>query len=323
MKFRNTLHVLIDNFSLTYKQLLYKLVVTLIFIGITTAIMMPTLNLITGSEHFSNLWTGVKELLRNLVQGRTEEVASATELIENSFKELLDLVARKRARIAWSVLGIVIAYLVQKFFIGLGNFAMSAVINDKMAMRADSPFMVTLIRNLKVATLYNLIYVPLSFVYDALIVFIAYLFIFKLFSLLPLIFLPLKLLLFVSIITLLLAVKMTFTTDWLPALIRGKMSQKEAFIYTFKRKNKSTFTVLSHFVVFALSIFAVNVIAVIGTFGAALFLTIPASYILLGAFELVNYYDREELPYSVDKNTIIKPEKEHTPTIEEFFKGQD
>ena len=72
----------------------------------------------------------------------------------------------------------------------------------------------------------------------------------------------------------------------------------------------------------SLIIFAVNVCAVIFTFGVGALITVPASYVLLNCFQLVNYYDREELKYFLDKHTIIKPEKEEVITREEFFKGE-
>ena len=46
------------------------------------------------------------------------------------------------------------------------------------------------------------------------------------------------------------------------------------------------------------------------------------SYIIFICFEFVNYYDREELKYFIDKNTIIKPERERAVTREEFFRGE-
>ena len=79
---------------------------------------------------------------------------------------------------------------------------------------------------------------------------------------------------------------------------------------------------MSNFFVLILLIFAVNVIGIVFTFGAGGLLTIPSSYIILLCFEFVNYYDREELKYFIDKNTIIKPEKEKPVTREEFFRGE-
>ena len=72
----------------------------------------------------------------------------------------------------------------------------------------------------------------------------------------------------------------------------------------------------------ALIIFALNVFAIIFTFGVGSLITIPASYVVLNCFQLVNYYDREELKYFIDKKTIIKPEKEETVSREEFFRGE-
>ena len=37
---------------------------------------------------------------------------------------------------------------------------------------------------------------------------------------------------------------------------------------------------------------------------------------------MVNYYDREELKYFLDKNTIVNTSKEHVVTREEFFRGE-
>ena len=213
-------------------------------------------------------------------------------------------------------------HTVEKFCTGLGNYAMAAIINDKMSLRANSPFFITLIKNLKEASLYNLMYAPLSVLYDVVCYLGAYLLIFRLIALIPFIGLSLQIFLFITSVIILVSVKMTFTADWLPSLIRGKMGQREAFAYTFGRRNKKTFNVLSNFIVIVLIIMAVNVAAVLCTFGAGLLITIPSSYAILICFEFVNYYDREELKYFIDKNTIIKPEKERTLTREEFFRGE-
>ena len=322
MKFKHTFHVFVDNFSVTYKQLLYRLVIALIGLGLTAALMTPFVNALTGSPDYISLTDGVKSFFENLIEGNPDFVREATHKIKQSVEALINLVADNRANIAWGIVGMVAILLVKNFLSGLGNYATAAVINDKMALHASSPFMVTLIRNLKNASLYSLMYVPLSFVYDAACCIIVYLLVFKLFALIPFMYLPIKIFLFATAIVVTISVKMTFTTDWLPALIRGKKGQKKAFLYTFDRRRKRTFNVLSNFVVLVLIVFALNVAAIVCTFGVAGLLTIPSSYVIILSFEFVNYYDREELKYFIDKNTIVKPEKERAPTREEFFKGE-
>lgn len=322
MKFRHTFHVFIDNFAVTYKQLLYRIVIAVIAIALYAAIITPFIHALTGSPDYTSLMHGIKAFLQNLVEGKPTELGLATEQIKEAFEALIRLVTENRANIVWGIVGVVAVYLVEKFFAGLGNYATAAVINDRMALRADSPFMVTLIRNLKKASLYNLMYVPLSFVYDALCCIILYLIVFKLFALLPFINIFVQIFLFLTFVVIAVAFKMVFTTDWLPSLIRGKMSQKKAFLYTFNRRRKNTFNVLSNFLVLIIIIFTINVGGIIFTLGVAGLLTIPSSYVILLCFEFVNYYEREELKYFIDKKTIIKPEKEEVPTREEFFRGE-
>lgn len=321
MKFKHSLNVLIDNFAVTYKHLLYKLVITIIAMVLYALVITPFINAVTSSPDYVSLIDGVKEFLKHLVRG-DGEIGSATEQIEKAFNALLNLIGENRGNIILGIVGLILVHTVEKFCTGLGNYAMAAIINDKMSLRANSPFFITLIKNLKEASLYNLMYAPLSVLYDVICYLGAYLLIFRLIALIPFIGLSLQIFLFITSVIMLVSVKMTFTADWLPSLIRRKMSQREAFAYTFGRKNKKTFNVLSNFIVIVLIIMAVNVAAVICTFGAGLLITIPSSYAILICFEFVNYYDREELKYFIDKNTIIKPEKERTLTREEFFRGE-
>lgn len=321
MKFKHTFHVFVDNFSVIYKQLLYRLVIAFIALGLSTAVIYPFIKGLTGSPDFISLKEGIKAFLINLVEGKPTELAAATEQIRQAFADVLTLVANNKTNIVWGAIGLLAIHLVQSFFAGLGNYATAAVINDKMALRAKSPFMVTLIRNLKQASLYSIMYIPLSFLYDLICYVGIYMIVFMLLSLIPINVLV-QIFLYVTAMMVAIAFKMVFTSDWLPALIRGKMKPGHAFLYTFDRRRKNTFNVLSNFVILILIIFAINVAAIVFTFGAGALIAIPSSYVILVCFEFVNYYDREELKYFIDKHTIIKPEKEKPVSREEFFKGE-
>ena len=318
MKFRHSLQVLIDNFSVTYKQLLYKLVIAIITCALSMAILVPLGRMFTGLAEFKTLVDGIKNFFNNLIEGNTDELVNIREMVESALDSVNALINSHTSIIALSIAGIILIRLIGRFFSSLGNYAAAAVINDKMALRAKSPFLITLFRHLKDASLYSLMYVPLSFFYDVICITLMYFTVFKLLVFVPFV---LQLFLFATTIVFAIAVKLTLASDWLPALIRGKMKPLEAFAYAFGRKNKKTFNVLSNFVVLVLIIFAINVFAVVFTFGVGALITIPSSYVVLNSFQLVNYYDREELKYFLDKNTIIKPEKEEVISREDFFKG--
>ena len=233
----------------------------------------------------------------------------------------MHLFSVKTTAFVLSGLLLLLVYIVATWFSAIGNYAAACVINDKMSLRANSPFFITLIKNLKAACIYSAIYVPLSIVYDLLIGVGMFFLIFSLFTS----FLPLLvcIFLFALVMVVSIAVKMTFTADFLPALIRGKAKYGAALKYTFSRKNKSTFNVLSNFLVIGLIIMGLNVAALLCTLGVGLLITVPASFLILISFEFVNYYDREEIKYFIDKNTIVKPAKERALTREEFFRGED
>lgn len=321
MKFKHAFHVLVDNFSVTYKQLLYRLVILVVALGIGWGLLTPFIRDFINSEALNNLISGVQNFIQNLLKGNIEELSDISEKINTAYEQLLSLIQTKASELVLTALLLFVLLIVEKWFTGLGNYTTAVIVNDKMSLRTTSPFMRTLISHFKEAAIYNLMYVPLSVLYDAIVA--AGLFAVLFFMLHGIKFFFISVFLFALIMVLAIAVKMTFTSDWLPALVRGKMGIKKSFVYTFSRKNKNTFNVFSNFVVIIILILAVNIMATLFTFGVGLLLSFPASFVILISFEMVNFYDREELRYFIDKKTIIKPDKESILTREQFFRGTD
>jgi hypothetical protein len=166
MKFKNTLNVFVDNFSVVYRHLLYRLVITLITFGLYSAVIYPFANAILSSSGYQQLISGVKEFINNLLEGRAAELGDTTEKIRTAINSIVTMVSTNSGNIIWGVVGVLAVYIIKKFLMGIGNYATSAVICDKMALRAKSPYILTLVRNLKTAVIYNLIYVPLAVVYE-------------------------------------------------------------------------------------------------------------------------------------------------------------
>ena len=321
MKFKHSFHVFVDNFSVVYKQLLYRLIVLVISGLICWAGVYPFIKTFINSEQLNTIIEGTKGFITTLLSGKINELADLSEKVQTAYSELIELFNTKLSQAVLSGLLILLITIISKWFMGLGNYATASIINDKMALRAKQPFFSTLIRNLKSAAIYNAIYVPLSVLFDLIIV-VAMFFLF--FTLLNhVVYFFICLFLFVLAVVFAITFKMTVTSDWLPALIRGKMKQGAAMKYAFARKGKNTFNVMSNFAVIVLIVFALNMAAAILTLGVGLLLTVPSSYVIIICFEFVNYYDREEIKYSVDKNTIISPAKERPLSREEFFRGND
>lgn len=235
MKFKHTFNVFVDNFSVTYKQLLYRLVITavsgiILYFGLSPLIrtLLPELNW---------LLENVREFILSLLNGNLESMAGFREEIVSTYHELLRLFSEKTTQVVLSGLLLLLVYVVANWFAALGNYAAASVINDKMSLRSNAPFFGTLIKNLKSACIYAAIYVPLSILYDMIIGAGMFFFIFFLLNS----FLPFLvcIFLFVLIIIISIAVKMTFTADFLPSVIRGKAKYGAALKYTFSRKTRA------------------------------------------------------------------------------------
>lgn len=323
MKFKHTINVFIYNFRVTYKVLLYRLIILLLSLCMYIAVIIPFINNISDTTQFNALSDSLAAFGAAFAKLSFTDMQTAWSNIRESFGELMRLLGSMAGSVMLTVAILVIVYLVQKFLAGLGNYTAGALINDKMAMRASSPFIGTLIKNLGRASLYNLIYIPLSFVYDAAIFAAVGALVYGLW----LLNVPVLLLIFLAAvaIVLLYVLKMTLTCDWLPSLIYGKRNNRSAMAYSFSYRSceKSFWEVFSNFIVIVLLIFAMNVAAVLLTLGAGLLLTIPASYVLIICFEFVSYCDNNEIKYFTDRHTIVKPDRETVMTREKFFRGED
>lgn len=320
MKFKHTFHVFVDNFSTTYKLLLYRLIVFLCSACLYVAAILPFIIKIVDTSQFETLQNAFVLIGKGLNDLSLSTVSDGLLQIKPGLTELVQVITSRMGEFIWAIILVIAVYFVQRWFQGLGNYATGCVINDKMALHAESPFFRTLVKNLGNAALYNLIYVPLTILYDIICFIGVYALFFLLLDFLPWL---MQIFLFVTVIIVLVSVKMTFTTNWLPSLIYGKSTNRKAIAYSFTRSGRNLLEVFSNMLVLTLVILAINVAAITFTFGAGFLITLPASYLMLIAFEFVNYCDGNKLKYFVDKNTIVRPEKERVPSREDFFRGND
>ena len=320
MKFKRTFHVFVDNFSIVYKQLLFRLITTALSGIICVLGVYPFINELVNSPQLNSLIDGLRTFALSFLNGEVNSLSEISLKVQQAYADFMQLLQTNLTQIVLGGLLLLLIHVISRWFEGICNYATAAVINDKMALRAKQPFLVTMIRTLKESTVYNAIYVPLSIIYDLAVGVGMFFLLFYLLS--SVIYFFVSLFLFVTIVLVSVIIKMTFTCDWLPALIRGKKGQLGSLKYTFSQKGKGTMNVASNFVAIVLLIFAVNVAAAVFTLGAGLLITIPASYVLIIGFEFVNYYEREGLKYFLDDNAIVCTDKEKPKTKEDFFRGE-
>ena len=314
MRFRNSIHLLMENFKQVYKLLLYKLIISLVAIALTAAFVLPQLNAFLDSAEVGALWYDVKWFLKELVSLEQTRLGEAKEAIlgaGGSLEGVANLLSTMTTEIVLMIVGMALVYLARRFAETLCHFASGSMLNDKMAMYADSSFSTSSISNLGKASRYALVYVPIVFVYDLITLFFVYLLLANL-QILTALFLS------VTLIVLSQSLKMTVTSHWMPAMTTDDMPLKKAIRRLSKEERTQKTKIFSTYVVSVYTIIFVNVLAALCTFGSALLITVPASYFFLICVQYVNYYTVKGKKYFITYDQIASAKD--TSEGEEFFK---
>lgn len=116
MKFKHTINVLIDNFKVTYKLLVYQLIVLAISIGLGAAIIIPFINSLEDVTSYINLTTAFKDMFAEALNGELGNLATHFTAIRESFAELLRYLGENPDSLVLSSVALVVLLLVRGFF---------------------------------------------------------------------------------------------------------------------------------------------------------------------------------------------------------------
>ncbi len=322
MRFRHTCNVMVDNSRLVYKQLIFRVVVSIIA-GILYAVCIGAfVSSITGSTAMEELISGVGDFISDLLNGRLDGLEEISASVQEAFEEVMDIIRDETGTLILGLFIVFIIRLAETWVTEMLNLSTGMAMNDKMTMRAKTSIMSTLIQRFGKIALYSIYYSLISVVFDWVVMIGMFFLLYYLVTRAGMSFL-FAVFIFILVFVLATAVKMMFTTDWVPALACDNMTEREAIRYSFSRSGKNSGAVFMTYVFLVLLIMVANVLAAIATFGVALLLTIPGSYVLILSYELVNYkIDNKEDFYTSEDNMVTFEKKEIT-TSKEFFGGDD
>lgn len=306
MRFRNSFRLLLDNFKNTWALLLFHLITGVIAFAVIGVFLDSGLKFLVESAEMDTLRNSLVDIVPVFLGGSGEgfdaELQVAVDNVASAFTALLALVGAHIGEIIFSVVAVAVVYILGRFFNGLATFAFGAILDNKMSQYSDTPFFAGFFSKIGTAAVYQAFYVPLAFVFDVLSVVLCYLIFFKLFSFLPVLFI---LFLSVAFLVAAQAFKLALITDWMPAVITdGKnlpQAVKESFSAGFGRRFWVAF---SNFLMACYCILAVNVLFAVTTFGSALLITVPASYIFLICLQFVHYYTTQNKRYFLSYKEI-------------------
>ena len=300
MRFSNSIRLLMENFKHSFKLLAYRAIMALIVVALCSAFVLPELMEIASNPVTKELVENVKHIFEAFVSSKLEEPSVYIDLVfgENgNLKQFFDFIVTMKLELILVCVGCMVVYLLKRFVDTLVYFTIGSMVNDKMSTYTDTPFFTAFVANLGKASAYAALYVPVVFLFDVGTFVLCFIL---------LRFLPLFTALFLSmtLIVVLQSLKLTFTSQWMPAITADGKPLKEAIRSTHGREKKQIRKTLCMYVVMVYLIIIINIMAGLFTFGSALLITVPTSYLLLICAQYVNYYTINGKKYFITYEAI-------------------
>lgn len=300
MRFANSIRLLMEDFKHAFKLLLYRVIMAVIVIALCSAFILPEIMEILEADVTKEFIANFKNIFLSFVEHDTTSPSEYVKMVfgkDGNLKKLFDFIITMKLELLLVFIGCILVYLIKRFVDTLVYFTLGSMIGDKMSTYTDTPFFTAFVANLGKASKYAALYVPIVFLFDVGTIALCFVL---------LRFLPLLAALFLSVtlIVVLQSLKLTLTSRWMPAMTVDGMGLGAAFRPANdieKRQGRKTYCL---YVVTVYLIIIINALAAAFTFGSALLLTIPTSYLWLICEQYVNYYTMKGKKYFITYDTI-------------------
>ena len=307
MRFRNAIHITIDNFASVFKLLLYTVLTGAVFMSLNYLIVRYGLDGIISGSPTKAITELIKGLFSALAAGDAEWLQEFHNSFTATFEEFKELISHSTGAIVGTMVGVALIYLVSRFVNGLGRIAVAGTMNDRMSTFSRTTFAGSYFKNIAKGALYELAYVPFIFLYDVVMVLLCWFLFFEVPALLSIngwLSLFLSMTLTLTAVAGLEALKMTLISAWIPGFIADNKKVHHAFRDSFRAKNHFARRYAS-FLIGVYLIIAINVLFALCTLGSALLITVPLSFVFLLALQFVQYYEDNQKKYFISSRTIM------------------
>lgn len=302
MIYKNTLKILLSNFDIVWKTILYYLLVGLITVGLGYLCINPIYILLKNSGFVDSVISIYSDFITHL--NLTELFLNINELIIRLASILKHNLSR--VWINFAGLGFVVLF-VKSYLSNLTTLASANSLHYYMGSMNKHGFYLsfseTLAKNLKAQLVFFLINLPVKIIYFVL--FVLCLQMFKISFAMSLLAIVIILVGFV----LLFAFKYTLFASFIPTIIVLDFGIFKALKTSVKNTFRIFPKIFSGAILVVITIAISNFVIGICTFMVGLILTIPMSYLLYATFGMVTVYESQGMRYYVDVYNVITPKK--------------
>lgn len=303
MSFKHSLSILTSRFSITYKLLVFVLIVTFLFSVLTVCALYPTLADLRNNMNELALGDAIGNYVREALKGEPELQAQAYENLSSKFDQAGDVIRNNSLQINLSIVWLVLIYLLYVVFFSWGQYCVSDVINHHMSSNSKFGFSSNLIVNFKKAMRYSLLYTAITIGFMIVVALLFWLSFATLFKVAPVIGLASA----VGIFVLAMAVRRALLFGWIPAMVSDGLGVVDGLKKAMSLLKQRFAYALGLYVVYYIAWFALTVAITLFTFGVGTLFAISISLALAQACDLVIYYRTVGKRYYIDVLNVVDP----------------
>lgn len=303
MSFKHSLSILTSRFSITYKLLVFLVIITFLFSVLTVCAIYPTLAGLRNNMHELDLGNAIRTYVHEALQGNPDKQAEAYDMLSAKFEQASEIVRNNSVQINLSIVWLVILYLLYVVFFSWGQYCVSDVINHHMSSNSKFGFSSNLIVNFKKAMRYSLMYTAITIGFMIVVALLYLLSFATLFKVAPMV----GLFSAVAIFVVAMAVRRALLFGWIPAMVSDGLGVIDGL--------KKAMSLLKQRFSYAFGLYLIYYVAWLGltvaislfTFFVGTLFAISVSLALAQACDLVIYYRTVGKRYYIDVLNVVDP----------------
>ncbi len=306
MPLKHSISILMSRFSLTYKTLLYLMIVIIFFGIIGVCALLPMIKPLTAAIDEIAITTHLYDTFFDIVKGNVENQQANYDLLVSDFNAVKNAFSSNTASVALSVVWIVIVLVMFKIAMTLCHYPISDVVNNFMAYNSRYGFSSNFIHNIGISFRYALaefiVTLPYYLICAALICGIGYL-VFLISNIIGIV-------IAFTLIVIMFALKKTLLSFWLPHIIYTKNGVFKCLKEQFRLLKHKFLKVFGLYVMAILLMFAFTVIFGITTLGVGFFLGYAMCVVIARIIDMVIYYRDQDHKYYIEPKNVIDAKSE-------------
>jgi len=296
--FKNSIKLLMSNFSSVWKLLLYKIIV----VAIVTGLFCATLNYLATLTNINQLSNNVLTFLASCNFSTTpiDILTNLYNVVQSVYFVSLEMITTMPIIFAYII---VLLFVILPFLWHLSDVAVSETLYGYMSSQTKYGFTGAMVRKLNTASLYSLLFTFFVLPFNALFL-LGFVNILNLSTIggILLYFLPFLLIMFTILY---FSLRTAFLSGWIPAIIVNNCNAATGFKKGLKALLRRFFRVWSTSIVIVLAF--LGFVSFFGSFGFVL--ALPITCLLICIFGMVMFFESQGMRYYVDMDTILTPKK--------------